>query len=423
VRTLTPAAVNAINSGAVGSVQLVHMGFAPTPILLNSSNWRLTWPHNFSRASTATYFDDDGILRTAAVDELRIDHDPATLLPRGALIEGAATNLARQSQALNQGSVWVNPVAVTSSALTYHGVPFWDLAKTTAGGSESKANAIGSVPLNEARTLTIALQADSVATVSVGLLGSTTTWGVNGDTTAALLEGPGTLTQQVGGLWQVSGLSSSAPTLLRITRTYTTAEPCTLLIYPGGSGSTTIGHSILATRVQVEAGTTPTSYTPTTTTTVTRAADLGAAVYQGAAGLGTVSPITDQPGQAGGMQFELSAADIGLLGLALDDADDVQGTPVVLRTALVDLRSYVIVDAPVDWAGTLDTMTVGESADGRAVIRATAESKAMLLTRGTPGYFSDGDQRRIAPNDGAFRHIPNQAGVPVAWPARSFYQR
>jgi hypothetical protein len=47
----------------------------------------------FERASEGTYFDQFGVLQTAAIDEPRFDHDPATGEFRGLLIEPSATNL------------------------------------------------------------------------------------------------------------------------------------------------------------------------------------------------------------------------------------------------------------------------------------------------------------------------------------------
>jgi len=48
----------------------------------------------FTRASTATYFDSAGILRTATTNTPRWDYDPVTLALRGLLLEDARTNLA-----------------------------------------------------------------------------------------------------------------------------------------------------------------------------------------------------------------------------------------------------------------------------------------------------------------------------------------
>ena len=52
---------------------------------------------NFERASVATYYDADGVLQTAAIDEPRLDHDPATLEPLGLLVEEERTNILLNS--------------------------------------------------------------------------------------------------------------------------------------------------------------------------------------------------------------------------------------------------------------------------------------------------------------------------------------
>lgn len=75
----------------------------------------------FSRASGGTYFDADGILRTAAVDAPRFDFDPATRQPRGLLIEGQRTNAIRNSTAQGAaagtpGTMPTNWFAFTASA-------------------------------------------------------------------------------------------------------------------------------------------------------------------------------------------------------------------------------------------------------------------------------------------------------------------
>jgi hypothetical protein len=51
----------------------------------------------FTRTSTATYVDENGIIQTAAVDEPRFDHDPATGESLGLLIEESRTNLIDNS--------------------------------------------------------------------------------------------------------------------------------------------------------------------------------------------------------------------------------------------------------------------------------------------------------------------------------------
>lgn len=47
----------------------------------------------FTRASSASYFDKTGVLQTASTNQPRFDYDPVTLIPKGLLIEPAATNI------------------------------------------------------------------------------------------------------------------------------------------------------------------------------------------------------------------------------------------------------------------------------------------------------------------------------------------
>jgi hypothetical protein len=51
----------------------------------------------FTRASTGTYYDSAGVLRSAAINTPRFDYDPVTLQLKGLLLEDASTNIALQS--------------------------------------------------------------------------------------------------------------------------------------------------------------------------------------------------------------------------------------------------------------------------------------------------------------------------------------
>jgi len=55
---------------------------------------------SFSRASTGTYFDETGVLRTAAINAGRINHvyNGTSWVCKGGLIESQATNLALYSE-------------------------------------------------------------------------------------------------------------------------------------------------------------------------------------------------------------------------------------------------------------------------------------------------------------------------------------
>lgn len=82
-----------------------------------------------TRASKATYFDADGVLRTADNNELRIDHDPVTGEPRGALIERQATNLLLGSDELETQSVTVTAVQ--------HTLSFWGTGTVALSGAST----------------------------------------------------------------------------------------------------------------------------------------------------------------------------------------------------------------------------------------------------------------------------------------------
>lgn len=148
----------------------------------------------------------------------------------------------------------------------------------------------------------------------------------------------------------------------------------------------------------------------------------GGVVYKGAYGLGSISAVEDKPGEVQGIVLELHAGDAARISLALDDADVVQGTVCTIRTAIIETTNYTILEAPIEWLGTLDTMSIGE--DGTtASIRVTAESRAVDLLRGNPLFYSDADQTVINPADRSFKYVVDQIDKPVVWPARAFFFR
>jgi len=149
--------------------------------------------------------------------------------------------------------------------------------------------------------------------------------------------------------------------------------------------------------------------------------DWGGVTYLGAYGIGSISQITDSPGEVKGLQFELSGVPADRIALALDAADELQGSVVTIRTAILD-SNYILVDAPIEWVGTMDTMPFDE--DGQsAVLRPTAEHDGVDLLRGHPCYYSDGDQQTLHPGDRAFEYVTDQATKPVIWPSKEFFYK
>lgn len=142
--------------------------------------------------------------------------------------------------------------------------------------------------------------------------------------------------------------------------------------------------------------------------------------YTGAYGLGNVSPVTDQPGEVQGITLVLAGGDPLRIALALDSSDEVQGAIVRIRTAIISTTDYTVLDAPLDWVGKCDTMSIGE--DGQqAEIRVSAESNAVDLLRGTPVTLTDADQQALFSGDRAFEYVVSQIDQPVVWPSREFF--
>ena len=143
--------------------------------------------------------------------------------------------------------------------------------------------------------------------------------------------------------------------------------------------------------------------------------------YLGAAGLGDIAPITDGPGEVRGLQFSLSGVSAAMVSIALDDAAEWQGVPIEIRTAILD-ADYQVVDAPLEWTGLGDTMSLSEDGDTCAVT-ATAESSAVDLLRGHPLTYSDADQQSLYPGDRAFEYVASQSDQPVLWPAKEWFYK
>ena len=70
---------------------------------------------SFSRASTGTYFDKYGVMRTAAAGVPRIDYDPVTGSCNGLLVEESRTNVLLNSDTLTNQSVTISASNITLS--------------------------------------------------------------------------------------------------------------------------------------------------------------------------------------------------------------------------------------------------------------------------------------------------------------------
>lgn len=72
----------------------------------------------FSRTTTATYFNQAGLLATAAINEPRIDYDPVTHESKGFLVEAAGTNLLTYSEQFDNAAWTKAKTTITANAIT-----------------------------------------------------------------------------------------------------------------------------------------------------------------------------------------------------------------------------------------------------------------------------------------------------------------
>jgi hypothetical protein len=238
----------------------------------------------FTRASTATYFDASGTLRSAANNAPRIDYDPSTLAAQGLLIEEARTNSIRNN-------TMVGAVAGTPGTLPTN----W----TSPGLGTLTQEVVGSGVINgidyidlrySGTTSNISFREDFDSSTQISAAdGQTWTnsfWvALVGGSTTNITSIASRITENtsVGG-FVVGGsgsnlVSSLSSTLTRVSQTRTLSGGGTVArVSPGILFSYSSGVAIdITLRIglpQLELGAFATSVIPTTTTALTRAADV-----------------------------------------------------------------------------------------------------------------------------------------------------
>lgn len=89
----------------------------------------------FTRASSGTYVDSQGVIKTATTNEARFDHNPTTGESLGLLVEEQRTNLL-----LNSGTLSTQNVTVTAVAHTLH---FTGTGTITLSGTSTAGPLVG----------------------------------------------------------------------------------------------------------------------------------------------------------------------------------------------------------------------------------------------------------------------------------------
>lgn len=191
---------------------------------------------------------------------------------RRLLIEAVqATNYWTNSE--NAGAWYFTNITATVSANALFGRLALATLTAVASGMALTAPPQIAVTAGAVISYTIALLAGSVSSAAIGLRGDASAWGAAGYASATVVSGPGVVSQQAGGLWNVTGLSTTVPTVVTVRRTFTIAENAISYLYIGSNGVRAAGDSIKVGRPQVEFGS-ASSYIPAGASPTTRVGDV-----------------------------------------------------------------------------------------------------------------------------------------------------
>jgi len=252
-------------------------------LLLDFANSQQVDPRiTFTRASTATYYDAQGVLRTAASGVPRIDHDPVTGECKGLLIEEARTNLLTYSEQFDNAAWSKNNVTVTANSVN---APDGSITADTLIEDTAETNhyLTNNCSVTAGQDYTASCYAKlGAGNRFFGLILPSSGFGVN-VAAAFTLTGNGSYSigtagtgtsatiTNVGGGWYRCTLTSQASVTNPVVNIQVRLSDS-----PATSNRTYLGDGtsgIYIWGAQLEAGAAPTSYIPTSTVATTRAAD------------------------------------------------------------------------------------------------------------------------------------------------------
>ena len=242
------------------TIELTASVIVPTTILDTGA---------FTRSTTATYFDVDGVMQTAAIDVPRIGYDPVTHAHTGLILEGAATNLLLRSQEFDNAS-WVKArTTVTADAISGpdNTSTADKLIEDTANNTHLAEQVVATVS-GTIYTLSVFVKAAGRTKVNLSVYTNAAT-STNFDLSAVTASNVlGTITDIGGGWFRCTHTHTSGFTGSGYFDVYL-LNASTVSSYTGDGTS-----GIYLWGAQLETGSTATSYIPTTSAQVTRAADI-----------------------------------------------------------------------------------------------------------------------------------------------------
>jgi hypothetical protein len=230
---------------------------------------RVTFTRTTGTSNPATYVDSSGYVVVATNNQPRFDYDPVTLACKGLLIEEARTNLFAYSQEFDN-AYWTN----TNTAETPDAIVSPD---GTTNAEKLTSNATGTVIRDIRRTTTYtagfhtlsvyakAAEVSSIA-LDVGQGYGFAQFNLSTGQVTGTPSGTATIVNAGGGWYRCSISANVAESNNRTNQIF--------LNNRGSSTNIPVGDGVYIWGAQLEAGAFPTSYIPTTTTALTRNADV-----------------------------------------------------------------------------------------------------------------------------------------------------
>jgi hypothetical protein len=249
-------------------------GLIPSLVLDFAGTGTLDSRVTFTRSTTGTYYNSSGVLSTAAINAPRFDYDPITLNCLGLLVEQSSTNLLTYSQDFTN-VVWVKSlITITPNATTApDGTTTAGKLNETAGTGDHVCYKLGITTSNATpNTWSIYAKAAERSIIWISAYSNGTnffTW-FNLSTGTVLTNASGstaTITLQANGFYRCTVTRTTTSAIAAFSFGITTTDGVTSYAGTAGSG-------IYIWGAQLEALAFPTSYIPTTSAQVTRAADL-----------------------------------------------------------------------------------------------------------------------------------------------------
>ena len=142
--------------------------------------------------------------------------------------------------------------------------------------------------------------------------------------------------------------------------------------------------------------------------------------YTAVGQLGKIEPAQESAAGPRPLRFAMNGVPVSQRALVL--GENVQNKSVGIYVAVFDPETYQILDAVLEWDGTLDVMTwVDDGTTG--VVSVSAESAGTDLLRGVSVRYTQQDQARLWPGDLGFQYVIDQGEKQITWPAASFFKR